>query len=167
MQVKDTGVGIAPEDQPNIFHPFFQAGKIRDAVGGIGLGLAISRNSVRLMGGELTFHSQPGVGTTFCFEIVLTRLPVTAPPLDGAQSGAPTPHLQTMRLPSTQANVWRTALVEADYDRMLELADSLAVSHPPEGRHLRELVECFDYPALLEWLDGQDDSPRNEEEPQA
>jgi signal transduction histidine kinase len=62
--VQDRGCGIPPADQEKLFQPFFRAtnvGKIR----GTGIGLTIARDCTRLHGGELTFESRVGEGTTF------------------------------------------------------------------------------------------------------
>jgi signal transduction histidine kinase len=72
FRVRDTGPGIAPEDQQRIFQEFEQVPGTR---GGTGLGLPISRKLARLLGGELTVHSRPGEGSTFSL-----RLPFAAPP---------------------------------------------------------------------------------------
>lgn len=73
FEVQDSGVGIRAEDQGRIFEPFEQAGDSRSRAAGTGLGLAISRQLVRLMGGDLYLRSEPGAGSTFWFELALSR----------------------------------------------------------------------------------------------
>lgn len=74
FSVRDTGIGIAPEKQTQLFQPFTQleAGNTRK-YGGSGLGLNISQRLVGLMGGEISVQSKPGTGSTFQFEIPLAQ----------------------------------------------------------------------------------------------
>lgn len=66
IDVEDSGIGIPEAELHTIFDEFNQtAGQDLSRFGGTGLGLAISSRLVRLMGGELTVHSQPGTGSTF------------------------------------------------------------------------------------------------------
>lgn len=66
IAVKDTGVGIKPADQANMFSRFFRANdQFVQKAGGTGLGMSITKNLVELHGGQLTFSSQYGSGTTF------------------------------------------------------------------------------------------------------
>ena len=78
VEVADTGLGIAPEDVPQLFEPFFQTRDGQGISGGTGLGLPISREFVRLMGGELEVTSQVGVGSTFRFDVRVSRAQATA-----------------------------------------------------------------------------------------
>lgn len=67
--VTDTGPGIAVEEQPQLFDPFFQTTQHRNVPQGTGLGLAISQRFVHLMGGELSVISELGKGAIFSFTI--------------------------------------------------------------------------------------------------
>jgi signal transduction histidine kinase/CheY-like chemotaxis protein len=72
FRVSDTGTGIAPEKLALVFEKFTQAdSSTTRQFGGAGLGLAICRRFVTLMGGDLTADSQVGVGSTFCFTVPL------------------------------------------------------------------------------------------------
>jgi PAS domain S-box-containing protein len=66
IRVRDTGVGIAPEKLDSVFEPFVQVGRaLNSPAEGAGLGLAISRDLARGMGGDLVAGSVPGAGSTF------------------------------------------------------------------------------------------------------
>ncbi|MBW3629455.1 MAG: PAS domain S-box protein [Gemmatimonadetes bacterium] len=70
FRVRDTGIGVSPEHLRHIFDPFWQADSSSSrAVGGTGLGLAVSRELARLLGGSLAAESELGRGTTFTLGI--------------------------------------------------------------------------------------------------
>jgi len=69
ISVRDTGVGIAPEDQEAVFEEFRQVGKADKKVEGTGLGLTLCRKFVELHGGRIWVKSEPGAGSTFTFTL--------------------------------------------------------------------------------------------------
>ena len=70
VDVSDTGIGLSPEDQAQLFTKFFRAHeRSPQAGGGTGLGLVICRLLVELHGGRITVSSAPGQGSTFSFSL--------------------------------------------------------------------------------------------------
>jgi len=85
FEVRDTGVGIAPEELERVFRPFEQVGELDRRAGGTGLGLAISRELVRLMGSDIQVRSRPGEGSCFWFELTLALSAVPIAPSEPTQ----------------------------------------------------------------------------------
>ena len=107
--VEDTGIGIAADQLETIFQPFDQLGDAFRRLGGSGMGLAISRRIVRLMGGDIQVTSRPGQGSCFWFE------------LDLPQGDAGTAVSRRHRIATGYEGPRRTALVVDD------IADNRAV----------------------------------------
>lgn len=109
LSVRDTGIGISPDDQARLFNAFVQAEGPR-ARQGAGLGLVISRTLAELMGGTLSLQSVEGIGTKV---LVNLQLPVcAAPPLDEQ-------HTPTLESSSSPLNI----LVVDDYPANLLLLE--------------------------------------------
>ncbi|MGR4871244.1 response regulator [Variovorax sp. LARHSF232] len=136
FEVKDTGIGISPEDQQRLFQPFSQADgdEARRRPGGTGLGLVIARQLSQMMGGSISLESESGKGTTMTLELTL---PV-AEPLPGSGDSA-------RALPATMA-MRRTApgTAQAEMEGTLVL---LADDHPVNRLLLLRQVRTLGYAA--------------------
>jgi PAS domain S-box-containing protein len=88
FRVTDTGIGMTPEQSARLFEAFVQAdsGTSR-RFGGTGLGLAITRRFCRMMGGDVTVESEPGVGSTFTIRLPADTAPRRPVRADEAVAG--------------------------------------------------------------------------------
>ncbi len=93
FDLRDTGIGIAPEALPKLFRPFVQAdSSTTREFGGTGLGLAISRRLIEAMKGDIRVESQPGRGSFFSFSVRL-ELSGENPPLASGPRPAANPRI--------------------------------------------------------------------------
>lgn len=146
FEVIDSGPGIAPEDQVRIFQAFYQTEAGAAKGEGSGLGLTISREFVRLMGGELGVDSVPGLGSVFGFTLPL-------PEADAPALAAPQQRI--VGLADDQPSV--RVLVAEDHADNRELIALLLGSAGFEVRGVengRQAVEAFQswQPQFI-WMD--------------
>lgn len=96
FSVRDTGMGMDEETVQRLFTRFYQAdNSLRRRIGGTGLGLEISRNLARMMGGDIAVQSTPGKGSVFT---VTLELPETAAPAAESTLGSKLGHSRKLRV---------------------------------------------------------------------
>ncbi|CAI5503089.1 unnamed protein product [Closterium sp. Naga37s-1] len=118
---EDTGAGIPLSSQSKIFQPFTQAeSSTARTHGGTGIGLTISKRLVKLMGGDMTFVSEPGVGTTFVLTVNLGLMPPRIP------RSVPT-SLPPDLLPMLDDDPDAAAMIEKFLNRAVLVVDGLQV----------------------------------------
>jgi PAS domain S-box-containing protein len=120
IRVRDTGLGLPPELQAQLFQPFNRLGQERGAEEGTGIGLVVSKLLIELMGGTIGVESTVGAGTCFWFELL-----AAAAPSDLVDAVAPS-HLTP--LPSGRRP--RTLLYVEDNPANLELVTQLVARRP-------------------------------------
>jgi two-component system sensor histidine kinase/response regulator len=144
FMVRDTGIGISPDQFESIFMEFSQADpSTTRKYGGTGLGLAIARKIVRLMGGDIEVSSEPGVGSEFSFVVRLKEEPLHEAPV-GQAFGAALHEMRALVIADKEIN--RRMVKE-----MLELA-GVDVEEADSGRRGLELLRqaaAVGYPKRL------------------
>jgi signal transduction histidine kinase/CheY-like chemotaxis protein len=130
LSVRDTGIGLTPEEQTRLFAAFVQANdQTSRHYGGTGLGLLISKNLVEAMGGTLTLDSKPGFGSTFTVSLPLriTTSEAVANPLSGRHYVVAMPDTM-MRYDLIKSLEGQGASVEVSGLSQVELAKLLSSS---------------------------------------
>ncbi|GAB3120670.1 ATP-binding protein [Novispirillum itersonii] len=147
LEVQDTGIGIPPDRQQQVFEPFRQAdSSTTRRFGGTGLGLAICRRLAELMGGEIRVFSRVGKGTTFTITMCLPEgSPEKAVSASTAASPMPSP---------VSGRSYRLLLAEdEETNRMLITIGLERLGHSvravPNGREAIAAIEEEDFDLLL------------------
>ncbi len=132
FRVRDTGIGMTPDELGKLFRPFIQADRsTARKYGGTGLGLALTRHLCQMMGGDISVESEPGKGSTFTIDLparaaqaqdvaLTARAPTTEPgpaetkPMILAIDDDPEVHRLLARTLGAENYVFKSALNGAD-----------------------------------------------------
>jgi two-component system sensor histidine kinase/response regulator len=150
FEVEDCGIGLTPEQKKNLFKDFHQAdSSTARKYGGTGLGLALTKRLVEMMGGEVGVNSTAGKGSTFWFTVALEPGHGPMPP----QTRAETTHAGEMRLRETHRGT-RLLLAEdnpinADVVTQIIHAAGLDVTVAENGRIALERVREQQFALIL------------------
>ena len=148
FEVEDTGPGIAPHEINQLFQAFVQTTTGQNTQQGTGIGLALSRRFLQLMGGDITVHSEVGRGSIFRFEIPVTLVDASDLPVQPA-------HHQVTQLAPNQP-LYRVLVVEDRWEnrhllmRLLESA-GFQVKAASHGQEAIALWQTW-HPHLI-WMD--------------
>jgi PAS domain S-box-containing protein len=105
FEVRDTGIGMTEEQQSRLFESFTQAdASTTRRYGGTGLGLAVSKQLVELMGGEIGVQSAPGEGSTFWFSLPLEKQSEGVRRIDSASSAVPLRDVRVLAVDDNETN---------------------------------------------------------------
>jgi signal transduction histidine kinase len=129
ISVKDTGLGLSPEQVAQLFQPFNRLG--RDVAGeeGTGIGLVVAKRLVEMMGGFIGVESELGVGSTFWFELITVDRPILSLSNTGATALDKTRPLIHVSHP-------HTLLYVDDNPSNLRLVEQVIARHPKIKLHI-------------------------------
>ncbi|MDP3173919.1 MAG: ATP-binding protein [Phenylobacterium sp.] len=149
IEIADTGPGLTPEEMERAFEPFHRIERTSAGTSGAGLGLSLARQLARLMGGELTAHSAPGVGSCFRLEMPfdaaaepeLATAPAAAPDKTKAERGS-------MRILIAEDDQLNAAMLRAILEQL-----GHQVVHAVDGRRAVDLATVCDFDLVM--IDGR------------
>jgi PAS domain S-box-containing protein len=149
LECEDTGPGIAPDVQVELFRPFTQADQSTTRrFGGTGLGLSICRELAALMGGQVGMDSQPGQGSRFWAELPLA--PATAPVAQAAPAPADTAALAGLRVLMVEDNAVNMLIAVATLERW-----GVVVTQAQDGAEALRAVAAAPQPFDVVLMDVQ------------
>lgn len=160
FEVQDSGIGMSASQLSKLFQPFEQVGEGTRRHGGAGLGLAISQQIVRLMGGDIQVESQPGMGSRFWFELDVAlceppRAPAASPRREPAAPAAEAPQPGWTVPPLEELQRLHGLARTGDMRKIREQAQGLEQADPrfaAFAQHLRDLALQFRSQAVSEFI---------------
>ncbi|HEX6722136.1 MAG TPA: PAS domain-containing protein [Burkholderiaceae bacterium] len=147
FEVRDTGIGIEPERVGKLFDAFEQSdSSTTRRFGGTGLGLAVTRQLVELMGGEVGVHSTPGVGSTFWVTVRVLPAPARPEPPDAAARVAAPPKRAQFH---ARVLLAEDNLINQEVARELLRAAGCEVDVADNGQRAVEMARAGGYDLIL------------------
>ncbi|MBA4013471.1 MAG: hybrid sensor histidine kinase/response regulator [Phenylobacterium sp.] len=150
IEIADTGPGLAKEELEQAFEPFNRIARTSAGTSGAGLGLSLSRQLARLMGGELSAHSAVGVGSCFRLELPFDASAQPERELDAPiELVATLPEArQSMRVLIAEDDALNAAMLRAVIEQL-----GHQVVHAIDGRRALDLARVCEFDLLM--IDGR------------
>jgi signal transduction histidine kinase/ActR/RegA family two-component response regulator len=149
IEIADTGPGLASDELEDAFEPFNRIARTSAGTSGAGLGLSLSRQLARLMGGELSAHSAVGVGS--CFRLELPYDEAALPEREPASAEEWMPALDThrrLRVLIAEDDALNAAMLRAVVEQL-----GHQVVHAVDGRRAVDLAKLCEFDLLM--IDGR------------
>lgn len=148
IEVVDTGPGLGPEELIQAFEPFRRVERTSVGISGAGLGLSLSRDLARLMGGDVFAQSALGVGSRFSLELPFN--PHAKAPSDPAERDdhhAPSA-ARSMRVLMAEGDALNAAMLRSVLEQL-----GHQVAHVTDGRRALDLAQICDFDLMM--IDGR------------
>ena len=169
--VEDTGKGIAASELEGVFEPFVQTESGRQAGEGTGLGLTISRNFARLMDGDISVESHPGVRTVFTVDLMLPvaslvdlREEVRAVAMENGDASASAPVAQSLSdetrarlaaLGPVERAALQSPMMAGDREAALRAASAIQHIDAALAEELTTLIRSYQFDDILDVLENR------------
>jgi signal transduction histidine kinase/ActR/RegA family two-component response regulator len=150
VEIADTGPGLSAEELETAFEPFHRVERTSAGTSGAGLGLSLSRQLARLMGGELTGQSAVGVGSCFRLELPYdeTATPDEREPASAESAGPAGAERKNLRVLIAEDDTLNAAMLRAVVEQL-----GHKVVHAHDGRRAVDLAKVCEFDLLM--IDGR------------
>lgn len=145
IEIVDTGPGLAPEELAQAFQPFRRVERTSAGVSGAGLGLSLSRDLARLMGGEVSADSAPGVGSRFWLELPFDKAAAPAEAEGVFEDGRSDPFpIRSLRVLVAEDDSLNAAMLRSVLE---QLGHQMALVM--DGRRALDLAQVCDFDLMM------------------